>query len=77
MARFSLAAFAVRSASGDRSMPADKHYFIEQTSDGRLQYAPKDIFETEGDAIAHVKMVNPDDHPDIRIIRGVATDGHG
>ena len=32
-----------------------------------------DVFETEGDAIADVRMVNPDDYPDMRRIRNVDT----
>jgi hypothetical protein len=52
-------------------MPAEKHYIIEQTRDGRFAVRAEgsgtfsDVIETEWDAIAHVRMVNPEDHPDV------------
>jgi CheY-like chemotaxis protein len=53
--------------------------FIEQMSDGRFAVRAEgsehssDIFETEADAIAHLRMMNPDDYPDMRKIRNVDT----
>jgi len=56
-------------------MPTGEHCLIEQMGDGRFAVRAEgsehssDIFETEGDAIAHVRMMNPADYPDIRRIR--------
>jgi hypothetical protein len=58
-------------------MPTGEHCFIEQMSDGRFAVRAEgsehssDIFETEADAIAHVRMMNPDDYPDMRRVRNV------
>jgi hypothetical protein len=65
--------------SGDCGMPTGEHSFIEQMSDGRFAVRAEgsehasDIFETEADAIAHVRMMNPDDYPDMRKICNVDT----
>ena len=62
-------------------MPTGEHCFIEQMSDGRFAVHTEgsehssDIFETEADAIAHVRMMNPDDHLDMRRIRNVDARG--
>jgi uncharacterized protein YdaT len=56
-------------------MPNRKHYFIEQRADGR--YAVRateserasDILDTQHEAIARVKELNPNDHPDVVWVR--------
>jgi hypothetical protein len=62
-------------------MPTDEHYFIEQTDDGRFAVRAKGserasaLFETQQEAIAHAKKLNPDDHPDVERVRNTETGG--
>jgi hypothetical protein len=62
-------------------MPTREHCFIEQMGDGRFAVRVEgsehssDIFETDADAIAHVRMMNPDDYPDMRRNRNVGACG--
>jgi len=52
-------------------MPAEKYYIIEQARDGRFAvraegpHSVSDVFETEKDAIAHVRRVSPEDHSEM------------
>jgi hypothetical protein len=56
-------------------MSTGKHYFIEQTEDGRYAVRGKGsdrasgVFETQGEAIDHAHGLNPNDRPDIERVR--------
>jgi uncharacterized protein YdaT len=62
-------------------MPTGKHYFVEQTEDGRYAVRAKgsqrasDIVNTQRAAIARVNELNPDDHPDVERVRDTAAGG--
>lgn len=62
-------------------MPTHKHYFIEPTQNGRYRILAANArkasatAETEAEAIALVKKLSPDDHPDISRVRNVQTGG--
>ncbi len=62
-------------------MSTGKHYFIEQTDDGRYAVRSKgserasDILDTQRAAIERVKELNPDDHPDIERVRNTDVGG--
>jgi hypothetical protein len=62
-------------------MPTDEHYFIEQTDDGGFAVRAKGserasaLFETQQEAIAHAKKLNPDDRPDVERVRNTETGG--
>jgi hypothetical protein len=59
----------------------DKHYFIEETEDGRFAIRAKgserasDIFNTQAEAIGRVRELNSDDHPDVERVRNTSTGG--
>jgi uncharacterized protein YdaT len=61
-------------------MPRDEHYFIEPTH-GRFAVRAKGsirasaVLDTQDEAIARVKELNPNDHPDVERVRNVETDG--
>jgi hypothetical protein len=76
-----------RLASGDRpgfnsrgpyTMSTPKHYFVEQTDDGRYAVRAKgsqrasDILDTERAAIDRVHELNPNDHPDVERVRNTS-----
>ena len=49
-------------------MPTDEHYFIEQTNDGRFTVRAKSserASDSPEEALARVKELNPNDHPDV------------
>jgi hypothetical protein len=52
-------------------MSTGKHYFIEQTEDGRYAVRgkgsdrPSGVLDTQREAIDHAHELNPDDRPDI------------
>ena len=58
-------------------MSTGKHYFIEQNDDGKFAVRAKDsdrasaVFNTQAEAIAHAKTLNPADHPDVERVREV------
>ena len=56
-------------------MPTEKHYFIERRDDGQYAATAKGaqrasgLFDTQKDAIAFVKEVNPNDRPNVERVR--------
>lgn len=56
-------------------MSNGKHYFIEETHDGKYIAKPKGeeasgpFFSTQAEAIAYAKQQNPNDHPDVERVR--------
>jgi uncharacterized protein YdaT len=62
-------------------MPTEEHYFVEQTDDGRFAVRAKGserasgVFDTQEQAVARVKELNSDDHPDVERVRNVASGG--
>lgn len=62
-------------------MSTDKHYFVEQTDDGRYAVRAKgsarasDILDTQREAIERVKELNPDDRPDVERVRNTNVGG--
>ena len=62
-------------------MSTGKHYFIEQNSDGKFAVRAQDsdrassLHATQEEAIAEVKRLNPDDHPNVERIRNVSGGG--
>ena len=62
-------------------MPTGKHYFVEQTDDGRYAVRAKgserasDVLDTQRDAIDRVKELNPNDRPDIERVRNTQVGG--
>ena len=62
-------------------MSTGKHYFVEQTDDGRYAVRAKgskrasDILDTQRDAIGRVDELNPDDRPDVERVRNTTAGG--
>lgn len=62
-------------------MSTGKHYFIEQTDDGRYAVRSKGsqrasgILDKQGDAVKLVKKLNPDDRPDVERVRNTKEGG--
>lgn len=62
-------------------MSTGKHYFVEQTIDGRYAIRAKDsqhaseILETQEAAIQRVRELNPEDHPDVERVRNSSGGG--
>lgn len=62
-------------------MSTGKHYFIEQSEDGKYAVRAKDsdhasgLFDTQQEAIEYAKQLNPEDHPNVERVRNVATGG--
>jgi hypothetical protein len=62
-------------------MSTGKHYFVEQTEDGRFAVRAKDserasaTFATQEEGIRHVRELNPEDHPDIERVRNTTGGG--
>ena len=56
-------------------MSTGKHYFVEQTDDGRFAVRAKgsqrasDILDTQRAALDRVSELNPNDHPDVERVR--------
>lgn len=55
----------------------DKHYFVELNEDGKFAVRAKgserasSLHDTQAEAIAEAKRLNPSDHPDVERVRGV------
>ena len=51
------------------------HFFIERNAAGTFvakvegEGEPKESFGTQEEAVAHAKMLNPKDHPDVERVR--------
>jgi len=62
-------------------MSTEKHYFVESNDDGRYAVRAKGserasaLFDTQAEAIAEAKRLNPADHPNVERVRKV--DGGG
>jgi hypothetical protein len=62
-------------------MSTGKHYFVEQTEDGRYAVRPKGsaraavVADTQREAIDRAKDLNPDDHPDVERVRNTNAGG--
>jgi len=62
-------------------MSTDKHYFIEQNDDSKFAVRAKGsdrasaLFDTQAEAIAHARELNPNDHPDVERVRHTASGG--
>lgn len=62
-------------------MSKGKHYFIEQTDDGRYAIRGKgsqrasEILGTQREAIDRAKEINPNDHPDVERVRDTKIGG--
>jgi hypothetical protein len=60
---------------GSVDMSTGKHYYIEQTADGRFAVRANGsekasaVFDTQQAAIAHVRLLNSDDKPNIERVR--------
>ena len=60
-------------------MPTDKHYFIEKNDDGKFAVRAKGstraskLLDTQAEAKAYVKELNPKDKPDVERVRVTAT----
>jgi len=58
-----------------------KHYFIEENADGKFAVRAKGseraskLFDSQKEAEAHVKELNPDDKPDVERVRNTLTGG--
>lgn len=56
-------------------MSTGKHYFVEQTDDGRYAVCAKgsqrasDILNTQRAALNRISELNPNDHPDVERVR--------
>jgi hypothetical protein len=62
-------------------MPNPRHYFIEQTKDGRYAVRGEGsiratfVFSTQQEAIEYAVKLNPNDHPNVERVRNVASGG--
>jgi hypothetical protein len=62
-------------------MSTGKHYFVEQTHDGRYAVRAKgslrasSILATQRDAVKRVSELNPNDHPDVERVRHTPVGG--
>jgi hypothetical protein len=62
-------------------MSTGKHYFIEQTEEGKFAVRAKDserasaLFATQAEAIAHAKDLNPEDNPNVERVRHTGAGG--
>jgi hypothetical protein len=58
-----------------------KHYFIEEDADGRFAVRAKEseraskLFNSQKEAEAYVKELNPEDRPDVERVRNTQTGG--
>jgi uncharacterized protein YdaT len=63
------------------AMSTDNHYFVEKNENGKFAVRAKGsdrasgLFETQAEAIARVKELNPADHPDVERVRETETGG--
>jgi hypothetical protein len=59
-------------------MPTGKHYFVEQKQDGRYAVRAKGskrasgLRDTQEEARAYAKELNPDDHADVEHVRNTS-----
>jgi uncharacterized protein YdaT len=62
-------------------MPTGKHYFIEQTDDGRYAVRARGskhasgLFDTQREALDHANELYPGDHPDVERVRNTEVEG--
>ena len=62
-------------------MSTDKHYFVEQTENGRYAVRAKgslrasDVLDTQRAAIDRAKELYPDDRPDVERVRNNSVGG--
>jgi hypothetical protein len=69
--------------SGGKGMPTQRHYFIEQTKDGRYTIRAAGsirasfVFETQQEAFEYAAKLNPSNHRDVERIGNVASAGRG
>lgn len=62
-------------------MSTGKHYFIEQNDDRKFAVRAKGsdrasaLFDTQAEAIAHARELNPSDHPDVERVRHTVAGG--
>lgn len=62
-------------------MATGTHYFIERNHDGKYAVRAKDserasaLFDTQAEAIAHAKELNPQDHPNVERVRETSGGG--
>lgn len=62
-------------------MSTNKHYFLEENDEGkfaiRTAESPKasSLHNTQEEALAEVRRLNPDDHPDVERVRNVTSGG--
>jgi len=62
-------------------MSTDNHYFVEQDNDGKFAVRSKGserasgLFDTQAEAIARAKELNPNDHPDVERVRDTGAGG--
>ena len=62
-------------------MPTDKHYFIEQTMDGRYAVRAKGserasaVVGSQREAVARARELNPNDRPDVERVRDTKSGG--
>lgn len=62
-------------------MSTEKHYFIERNEDGKYAVRARGsdrasaLFDTQAEAIAYAKELNPSDHPDVERVRDTAHGG--
>jgi hypothetical protein len=65
---------------GKEPVSTEKHYFIEQTDDGRYAVRAKGqrasaIVNTQREAVELVKQLNPNDRPDVERVRNTKKGG--
>lgn len=62
-------------------MPIAKHYFIEQTKEGKYAVRAENadrassFHDTQAEAIAEAKRLDPNDHPDVERVRNLPSGG--
>lgn len=60
-------------------MSTRKHYFIEENAEGKFAIRAAEsqqassLHDTQEEAVAEVKRLNPDDHPDVERVRNVVS----
>ena len=59
-------------------MATEEHYFVERNHDGKYAVRAKGserasgLFDTQEEAIARAKELNPSDHPDVERVRATS-----
>ncbi len=62
-------------------MSTQKHYFVEKNDDGKFAVRAEgssrasSVFDTQAEAIAEAKHLNPNDHPNVERVRHTAEGG--